>query len=406
MVYALKRQPLKALYLTFALPVTLLVRLPFWCVYYLPRFNRPRRSWKWWQCIQVNLIRTLADLGDIPEKTGPLLSHPTHHTIPKDKYKSVWIEPTPALVFDPLKKFADAAKVEPVRIPGYWYDREGKSVPVGDRPRPGEKVLYYLHGGGYVGMSAHPSSIYAYLINRLTTTLPNVERTLAVEYRLTTGPPDELTNPFPAALLDAIAGYAYLINVVGFKPENIILGGDSAGGNLALALTRYLVEAGRLPEAANVLPKPPSNLILICPWSDLGSSHETPGASVYVNLESDFIGPVDDALLKHARVNYVGPLGFPEAANTNSYLSPGSKHPSMPEVSFKDFPRTFIVWGEAEILVDQVKTLWRKMTDQLGEEQVGWVAGKDAPHDFMLLESFEEQNDEAYGALEKWFTSQ
>ena len=45
-----------------------------------------------------------------------------------------------------------------------------------------------------------------------------------------------------AALIDALAGYNYLVNTVGFHPTRIILEGDSAGGNLALALTRYLLE--------------------------------------------------------------------------------------------------------------------------------------------------------------------
>ncbi|KAJ9091609.1 hypothetical protein QFC21_007149 [Naganishia friedmannii] len=47
---------------------------------------------------------------------------------------------------------------------------------------------------------------------------------------------------FPACLLDALAGYLFLTRDLGFEPSNIILMGDSAGGNLALALARYLGE--------------------------------------------------------------------------------------------------------------------------------------------------------------------
>ena len=68
MVYELRPQPLKALALSITLPVTAFVVVPFWCIWYIPKFNRPRRSWKWWQCVEVCVIRNFMDLGRIPEK--------------------------------------------------------------------------------------------------------------------------------------------------------------------------------------------------------------------------------------------------------------------------------------------------------------------------------------------------
>lgn len=47
------------------------------------------------------------------------------------------------------------------------------------------------------------------------------------------------TTAFPASLLDALAGYQYLLSL-GFEPKNIMLCGDSAGANACLALARYL----------------------------------------------------------------------------------------------------------------------------------------------------------------------
>lgn len=52
---------------------------------------------------------------------------------------------------------------------------------------------------------------------------------LSVDYRLSH------LNPFPAALIDAISGYVYLINNRSIDPKRIVVVGDSAGGNLALA---------------------------------------------------------------------------------------------------------------------------------------------------------------------------
>ena len=58
--------------------------------------------------------------------------------------------------------------------------------------------------------------------------------------RLTATAPLPGQSPFPAALLDALAGYNYLVNEIGYSPSNTILVGDSVGENLALVLTRYL----------------------------------------------------------------------------------------------------------------------------------------------------------------------
>lgn len=50
---------------------------------------------------------------------------------------------------------------------------------------------------------------------------------------------------FPGNLLDALSGYLYLVNELGFEPQNVIAMGDSAGGNTALGLARYLGELDR-----------------------------------------------------------------------------------------------------------------------------------------------------------------
>lgn len=49
---------------------------------------------------------------------------------------------------------------------------------------------------------------------------------------------------FPAHLQDAITTYHHLIKTLGIDPAKIIISGDSAGANIALALLRYLVEYG------------------------------------------------------------------------------------------------------------------------------------------------------------------
>ena len=87
---------------------------------------------------------------------------------------------------------------------------------------------------------------------------------------------------FLIALVDAMAGYNYLVNDIGYISVNIIIKGDSAGMNLTQALMRYL-----LKNKLSNLP-PPGGLILICPWTDLGLSHIKPGFSTLPTRHRNF----------------------------------------------------------------------------------------------------------------------
>ena len=123
-------------------------------------------------------------------------------------------------------------------------------------------VILYFHGGGYVMGDAIG---HRNLSGRLARA--SGFRVLMVNYRLA---PE---NPFPSALEDAITAYNWLLSQ-GYSPENIILGGDSAGGGLALAALLNLKNLGtELPAAA----------ILISPWVDLTLS----GSSYADNNKSD-----------------------------------------------------------------------------------------------------------------------
>jgi epsilon-lactone hydrolase len=84
-------------------------------------------------------------------------------------------------------------------------------------------------------------------------------RTLAVAYRLA---PE---HPFPAALEDALTAWHFL-RLQGIAAKHIVVGGDSAGGGLTLALIGQLQEAGE---------KLPACMWLLSPWTDLTMSGST-----------------------------------------------------------------------------------------------------------------------------------
>ena len=265
--------------------------------------------------------------------------------------KYVWLNPTPGLMNNKLRTWAAEANVVPMRIPGYWFDEEGANTPIGTSPRPSEKIIYSLHGGGYVLASASPDARHSTIVHGLLKHCEGVQRIFAVEYRLSRAAPEDIpANAFPAALLDALAGYTYLVQSVGFSPQDIIVEGDSAGGNLALALTRYLIENNGLAD----LPPPPGALILLSPWVDLSPTTPPPGSRAAENATVDYL--VVPTLTRYSWRAFLGsrdPLDL--------YISPGSNDPRMPPVSFDGFPRSFAITGGAEIFIDQIGVLVERM---------------------------------------------
>lgn len=113
--------------------------------------------------------------------------------------------------------------------------------------QPVDRVLLYLHGGGYAVGS--PRSHRA-LAGRLALALNAV--TYVPDYRLA---PE---HRFPAAFDDSLAAYLALLDD-GWRSDQIFVAGDSAGGGLSLAIGVAAVERG--------LPLP-AGLGLLCPGID------------------------------------------------------------------------------------------------------------------------------------------
>ena len=116
------------------------------------------------------------------------------------------------------------------------------------------RVILYCHGGGYTSGGLGFSKVLASKLTRATGM-----DTLAFDYRLA---PE---HPYPAAVEDALTAWGHLESL-GIAPGDIVLAGDSAGGNLALVLCLKLREVGRgLPGA----------LLLMSPWTDMTASGES-----------------------------------------------------------------------------------------------------------------------------------
>ena len=175
------------------------------------------------------------------------------------------------------------------------------------------RVLLYFHGGGYCS-----GSIASH--RRLVTEAGRAAgiSTLAIAYRLA---PE---HPFPAAHDDAMIGWRYL-RQQGINARNIVVGGDSAGGNLTIALINALREANEdLPACA----------WLVSPWTDLTMSGKT--------LESkDHIDPIIHRGYLVELADAYAPISLDRR---NPLLSPLFS-------ALVGFPPTLIQVGSAETLL-------------------------------------------------------
>jgi epsilon-lactone hydrolase len=113
------------------------------------------------------------------------------------------------------------------------------------------RVLFYIHGGGFTAGSA---AAYRGLSSHLSAATGC--RVLAVDYRWA---PEE---PFPAALDDCVAGYRWLVTAGRAAPREVVLVGDSAGGNLVAAMLLALKQGGDALPAAGVCLSPIFDLAL------------------------------------------------------------------------------------------------------------------------------------------------
>ncbi|GAH02702.1 unnamed protein product, partial [marine sediment metagenome] len=175
-----------------------------------------------------------------------------------------------------------------------------------------DKIHLNLFGGGYYIGNLENRRWIPYLLSKATN-----YRSFNIEYRLA---PE---HPFPAALDDSISAYQWLLSK-GIDPNNIIIGGQSAGGGLTMATLLKLKELKLpLPKAA----------IMISPWVDLTAS----GKSLETNYKYEPI---------------IANPGIPVA--TNYVGGKSTKHPLISPV-FADLgglPPLLIQAGGIEVLLD------------------------------------------------------
>ncbi|KAK5044475.1 hypothetical protein LTR84_010756 [Exophiala bonariae] len=165
-----------------------------------------------------------------------------------------------------------------------------------------EKVLLYFHGGGF-GLSAFEGHI-KFLIQSQEMLAAQASTVLIafLEYGLTK------EKKYPTQLMQATEALRFLLSK-GFRSSNIVVGGDSAGGNMTLGLASVLMHS-----CTGVTPlqiqEPLAGLLLISPWV----SFESSSSSYRRNKEYDIFGSesmqgwATDFVLDQERNNWNEPI--------------------------------------------------------------------------------------------------
>ena len=200
--------------------------------------------------------------------------------------------------------------IQPVDVPavrGEW---------VSTSSDPDQGVVLFFHGGGFVMGSPATHRAGTWRISRATG-----RRVLAIRYRHA---PD---HAFPAWIEDGVAAFRWLVDQ-GIAPASIILSGDSAGGNMALAVTH------RLRSEKQALP---GGLILFSPWGDLACG----SPSYQRNVHSE-------AMFRAIDVRATG-------AFLTRACDPRNPEVSPVHADLKGFPPMLIFAGSGELFVDDAR---------------------------------------------------
>lgn len=227
------------------------------------------------------------------------------------------------------------------------------------------RVLFYVHGGGFVfGSPNTHSAMVAQLAHRLGA------RAILPKYRLA---PDA---PFPAAPEDVRAAWDGLLSQ-GVSPADVVMGGDSAGGALAFGLIASLAAEG----AAQ-----PGAVFGLSPLTDLTYS----GQSFTENANRDVLLPAD------------------RAAELAEMFLQGHRADD-PSVSplfgrYTGAPPAWITVGDTEILLDDSRRLAAVLAKD--DVPVELVVTRDLPHVWPLFHNFLPEARQTLDALAAWVRQQ
>ncbi|KAK4641662.1 hypothetical protein QC761_513010 [Podospora bellae-mahoneyi] len=265
------------------------------------------------------------------------------------------------------------------------HDGQSSLLWLGHRTKA-KKVVLFFHGGGYAipMLPGHINWCHrAYLLAS-----PGDVAVAILQYTLVPH------GKYPTQLKQAAAGLDHILKA-GVKPENIIFGGDSAGGNLTCSLLSHLLHPH--PDAVAVsLSRPIAGAFLVSPWV----STRTDTASYKKNNGIDMLStPTVDSACGHL---------LPEnlTDEDRAWVMPVDLPRERQEAWFKGLDKVvsevYITAGEQEVFLDQsvqLADVFKKVNNKL---DVKVELMKSEAHDWILLEGENQHDGDATKRMRSW----
>lgn len=239
-------------------------------------------------------------------------------------------------------------------VPGIW------TLPIGADT---SRVLLYTHGGGFaVGSAASHRKLAGHVAKALGVT------SFVLDYRRA---PE---HPHPAQVEDGVAVFDALLDR-GIRPEDVTTIGDSAGGNLAVAIPLALRDQG----------KPlPGSVIAFSPWLDM----ENKGETLQTNAATDALVTVE--LLAGMIAGVLGDSVDPTTPLANPLYA-----------DLSGFPRLYLNAGGAESLLDNATRLADRA--RAAGVDVTLSVAEGMQHVFPFLAGRAPEADEEIAAIARWY---
>ncbi|KAF4121472.1 Acetyl esterase/lipase [Geosmithia morbida] len=337
--------------------------------------GRPSTRWTLRQTMAVTAIKSMLRVSSVLQRRKVLSLQPgtegSRFTVVPPADDTLYVGP-----------LADE-EVRPCAVGGTWTPSEPPRVDAGGSGDDEKlRVVLHFHGGAFVIGDGrdHDTGFTADILR----TNGGFTHVFTPQYRLAV----DAETRFPAQLQDAVSAYLHLTRKLGIPASNIVIGGDSAGGNLALALIRYIHDHGE-----DLSIPWPSAALLWSPWTDLTSTHDPVHVRNVANFSTDYLA---EGFAVWGTECITGAGKIPA---DSPYLSPGVSEPfRVPLPIWVHTGGSEVLFGDNKLLVQSFRSVGNN---------VDWYVDDLCPHDIALLGKvlgWEKEARDAAAAANKFLT--